>query len=98
MLNYHFVKNFTSLLLTIALLIVTSNTIVQAQRIEVTVAGNGNAGYTGNDGSGRTANIAGLSDVCIDAAKNLYFTDKVNGLIRKLTAATGVINTIAGGG
>jgi len=91
-------KNFTIILLIIALLILAGSTNVFAQRIEVTVAGTGTAGYTGNDGSGRTANIDSPSDVCVDAAKNLYFTDRVNGTIRKLTALTGVITTIAGGG
>jgi len=90
-------KKFTTVSLTVALLIL-AGTVVNAQRVAVTVAGTGSAAYTGDNGLGRSANITGLKDICIDALQNLYFVDQVNGRIRKLSSATGVVTTIAGGG
>ncbi len=69
---------------------------VNAQRITVTVAGNGTAGYTGDGSSAIYAAINNPQDVCLDAANNLYFVDKNNNRVRKVSG--GVINTIAGGG
>ena len=90
--------NKNTLLLFAVSLLISIHTFVFGQRIAVTMAGAGPAAYTGDGGSGKAASITGLKDVCADAAGNLYFTDQVNGRIRKLSAATGVITTIAGGG
>jgi len=62
------------------------------------VAGNGSAAYTGD---GKLAVDAALSDpsgVAIDGAGNLYIADTTNNVIRKITAATGIISTVAGNG
>ncbi len=83
---------------TIALLIIAGNTIVSAQYITVTVAGTGIAGYSGDGQPGKQANINGPTDVCLDAANNVYFVDANNGRIRKVLATNGVITTLAGGG
>ncbi len=72
--------------------------VTDAQRITVTVAGNGFAGYTGDNGPAKRASLMYPYDVCTDAARNLYFTDQNKRRIRKLTAATGAVTTIAGGG
>jgi len=62
-----------------------------------TVAGNGAAGYSGNGG---LATAASLNDpslgVAVDTAGNIYICDDGNNVIRKVTAATGKITTIAG--
>jgi uncharacterized protein (TIGR03437 family) len=56
---------------------------------------------TGFSGDGGLATLAGLGDpqgVALDAAGNLYIADTVNNRIRKVSAATGIITTIAGTG
>ena len=53
----------------------------------------------GNSGDGGQATLASLSlptSVALDGAGNLYFADSNNHAIRMVTAATGVITTIAG--
>jgi sugar lactone lactonase YvrE len=48
-----------------------------------------------NDGSGDEARFKGLSSIVVDAANNLYVTDGMNFLIRKITADR-VVSTVAG--
>jgi trimeric autotransporter adhesin len=62
-----------------------------------TVAGNGNAGFTGDDGPATSAGLYGPTDVAVDAAGNLYITDHQNNRIRRVTP-NGVISTFAGRG
>jgi hypothetical protein len=62
------------------------------------VAGNGKAGYSGDGAAATSAMIADPTGVAVDLAGNLYFTDFRNNRIRKVTASTGVVNTIAGNG
>ena len=61
-----------------------------------TVAGSGNPSYTGDGGPASSATLNGPGDVAIDGAGNLYIADAGNNVIRMITAATGVITTIAG--
>ena len=70
-----------------------------------TVAGNGTAcsssTATCGDGSAATASGANLSSpfaVAVDGAGNLYIADTTDLRIRMVTAATGVLSTIAGSG
>ena len=67
-----------------------------------TVAGNGSQGYTASQDTGTTAATAtSLNDpngIAVDAAGNLYIADQYNLRIRKVTAATGFISTVAGNG
>jgi len=70
----------------------------QAQKITLTIAGNGTPSFYGDGGLAKKAGISGPKDVCLDASENLYFTDKANGRVRKITANGGIISTIAGGG
>ena len=68
--------------------------------IITTVAGSGTAGSAG-DGSPATAatvQLNGPTNVAIDAANNLYIVEAAGNRIRKITAATGIISTIAGTG
>ena len=62
-----------------------------------TVAGTGAAGYNGDNIAATSATIAPES-VAIDGAGNIYIADGGNNRIRKVTAATGLISTIAGTG
>jgi len=64
-----------------------------------TVAGNGTQGYGGDGGPATSANLGLSTGVAVDAAGNLYIADTFNNnRIRKVTASTGVITTIAGTG
>ncbi|MGP8259944.1 MAG: Ig-like domain repeat protein [Acidobacteriaceae bacterium] len=63
-----------------------------------TVAGNGVEGYAGDGGAATAASIDSPNGVALDAAGNLYIADTHNGRVREVSAATGVIRTIAGTG
>ncbi len=65
--------------------------------IITTVAGsNGSAGFAGDGGSAKSAKLNYPSGVAVDGAGNIYIADTSNNLIRKVTASTGIITTIAG--
>jgi trimeric autotransporter adhesin len=61
-----------------------------------TVAGTGGAGFSGESGPATAARLFAPSVVDVDAAGNVYVADKSNNRVRKLTAATGLITTVAG--
>jgi len=63
-----------------------------------TIAGNGTPGYSGDGGPATAAVFDGPSDVAVDATGNIFIADNRNHRIRKIDAATGIINTIAGTG
>jgi sugar lactone lactonase YvrE len=66
--------------------------------IITTVAGNGTGGYSGDGGTATKAEIYDPTGVAVDAADNIYIADAVNGRIRKVTASSGIITTVAGNG
>ncbi len=61
-----------------------------------TVAGNGTAGYSGDNGPATSAQLIYPHGVAVDSAGNLYIADTNNYRIRKVS--NGVITTIAGNG
>ena len=61
-----------------------------------TIAGNGNYGYYGDGGLATLAQLRNPSGVAVDSAFNVYIADTLNHRIRKVTASTGIITTIAG--
>jgi sugar lactone lactonase YvrE len=64
-----------------------------------TVAGAGGPGYNGDGIPANTAQIAYPYGIAVDQATgDLYIADGGNNRIRKVTAATGLISTVAGGG
>ena len=63
-----------------------------------TVAGNGTGGYSGDGGLATKAEIYGPSGLILDSSGNLYFAEFYNQRIRKVTASTGNISTVAGNG
>ncbi|HVO97925.1 MAG TPA: hypothetical protein VMT15_07650 [Bryobacteraceae bacterium] len=73
---------------------------VTAAGIITTFAGNGTAGYTGDNGSAINASLAGggsVSGIAVDSAGSVYISDYYNHAIRKVDTA-GVITTYAGTG
>jgi hypothetical protein len=66
--------------------------------IITTIAGTGVADYTGDGHSASAATLNKPSGVALDGAGNLYIADTGNNVIRKITAATGDISTVAGNG
>src|SRR3989441_697705 len=63
-----------------------------------TVAGSGVAGFSGDDGQATDAELNFPYYVAVDAASNLFIVDTTNSRIRKVTANTGIITTVAGTG
>jgi len=61
-----------------------------------TVAGNGNAGYSGDGGPATSAQLNGPQGVAVDDGGNLYIADTANNVVRRVTG--NVITTIAGTG
>ncbi len=69
--------------------------VVVGSSIIQTLAGSGVAGYSGDGGPGTSAALNSPSSVAVDSAGDVYFTDELNGLVRKINPA-GVITTVAG--
>ncbi|MBV9762683.1 MAG: choice-of-anchor D domain-containing protein [Acidobacteriaceae bacterium] len=63
-----------------------------------TFAGKGSAGYGGDGGQATNAYLNNPYGVAVDSAGNVYIADQDNYRIRKVTASTGIISTIAGNG
>jgi trimeric autotransporter adhesin len=78
------------------LLLCVITTQLNAQII-TTVAGNGICGYSGDYLLATAAKISTPVDLIKDAAGNLYFAEKFNHIVRKVSS-TGIITTFAGTG
>jgi sugar lactone lactonase YvrE len=63
-----------------------------------TVAGTGKQGYSGDGGKATQAQLYGPTAVAVDSSGNIFITDSNNYVIREVTAATGIIKTVAGNG
>jgi trimeric autotransporter adhesin len=72
--------------------------VTAATGIITTLAGDGTYGYAGDGAAAFAAQMRGPTAVAVDSAGNVYISDTYNNRIRKVTAATGNITTIAGGG
>jgi hypothetical protein len=62
------------------------------------VAGTGVAGFSGEGGAATLARLSSPQVVVTDSNANLYFTDRDNQRVRKITTATGFISTVVGTG
>jgi uncharacterized protein (TIGR03437 family) len=60
-------------------------------------AGNSRAGYSGDGGLALNAQFNQAAGIAVDAGGNVYISDSMNNVVRKVTT-DGVINTIAGNG
>jgi len=72
--------------------------VTAATGVLTTVAGTGGSGNSGDGAQATAAEFVLPQSVAVDAAGNLYIGDDSSGLVRKVTAATGIINTVAGAG
>jgi uncharacterized protein (TIGR03437 family) len=63
-----------------------------------TYAGTGVADYNGDNQPATQAQLASPTGLALDAAGNLYIADSDNRRVRKVTASTGIISTVAGTG
>jgi sugar lactone lactonase YvrE len=55
-------------------------------------------GYSGDNGLAINAKLNGPSSLAVDSAGNLYIADTLNLRVRKISAASGIITTVAGNG
>jgi sugar lactone lactonase YvrE len=67
-------------------------------RVITTAAGTGAAGFSGDGGPAPAAVLNHPSDVTVDSSGNFYIADRDNHRVRKVSVASGVINTVAGSG
>jgi hypothetical protein len=78
----------------------TANSVIRevsaSTGIITTVAGNGLIGYSGDGGPATSAVLFGPRDVAVDGSGNIFIVDSGNCVIRKVTASTGIISTVAG--
>src|SRR5437773_2057330 len=72
--------------------------VAAATGIITTVAGNGVFGFAGDGGAATDASLGVPVGVAVDAGGDLYIADYSNHRIRKVSAATGIITTVAGNG
>jgi sugar lactone lactonase YvrE len=61
-----------------------------------TFAGNGSGGFSGDGGLATSAEMFIPFGIAVDSSNNIYIADSINGCIRKVTASTGNITTVAG--
>lgn len=66
--------------------------------IITTIAGNGTMGYSGDGGPATEATLNQPYSLEIDRNGDIYIVDRLNAVIRKVAAATGIITTVAGTG
>lgn len=71
---------------------------IDPQGIISTVAGSGKAGYSGDSGPARRATLNEPYEVRFDRQGNLFFVERLNHVVRRVEAATGIITTVAGTG
>lgn len=61
-----------------------------------TIAGNGAAGFAGDDGPASAAQLNAPTALAFDPAGDLYIADSANNRVRKIYTVTGKIETISG--
>jgi sugar lactone lactonase YvrE len=63
-----------------------------------TIAGNGEAGYSGDGGPAVRAALNEPYGVVVDRSGNVYTADRLNRRVRRIEAGSGIITTLAGTG
>ncbi len=72
--------------------------VVKATGKIITVAGNGTAGYSGDNGPANSAELNNPDGVAVDSVGDLFIADGDNSVVREVVKATGDIITVAGNG
>ena len=73
--------------------------VVKATGNIITIAGNGTAGYSGDNGPATSATArTSPYGVAVDASGNVFIADTGNNRVREVVKATGIIVTVAGTG
>jgi NHL repeat len=67
-----------------------------ASALIFTVVGNGQAGYAGDGGPARRAELDQPFDILLDPQGNLYCSDANNHCVRRVARDSGIITTVAG--
>lgn len=67
-------------------------------RIITIVAGGSTSGFAGDGGSATSALLSVPAGLAVDASGDIYIADAANNRIRCISAATGIITTVAGNG
>lgn len=70
--------------------------IISPTGLITTVAGSGTQGFNGDNQPAPNAHLDNPRGVAVDSQGNLYIADTENHRIRKVSAATGLITTVAG--
>jgi sugar lactone lactonase YvrE len=77
-----------------------AQTVLPGYATALVLAGNGTAGYAGDgalpNSTSTELNLPGR--VLVDGAGNVFIADTSNNVIRMISASTGIISTVAGGG
>ena len=76
----------------------TANFAPSATGTIVTAAGNGTAGYAGDNEPATAAELNGPAGMAFDSAGDLFIADNDNNVVREVVKATGDIITVAGDG
>ena len=61
-----------------------------------TVAGNGNCGFSGDNGQATSASLNFVQGIALDGLGNLFIADAGNAVVRRVVLGTGIIATYAG--
>ncbi len=75
-----------------------NSVFVLAGGVVTRVAGNGQAGYSGDGGPALSAQLNAPQGMVIDSAGDIYIADTQNQVVRYVSGATGIITTVAGNG
>ncbi len=70
--------------------------VTKSTGIITTYAGTGSCDYSGDGGEATAATFYRPADVALDSSGNVYIADSLNSRVRKVTASTGIITSIAG--
>lgn len=82
----------------LCIIFITGSVYDSGAQVITTIAGNGSAGYTGNNTAATLASLYVPTMIAIDNDGNIYINDQGNSAIRKINSQSGIITTIAGDG
>lgn len=70
--------------------------VTMSTGVITTVAGDGNEGFSGDDVEAISTSLHEPLDVEVDSSGNIFIADSKNHRVRKVTASTGIMTTVAG--